>query len=78
MGGVLGLPPGRDSQSASGDIWGVVGPVISSDLLASTERMALGVLIVGIFMVEPLGLACLWHMLKNYLRLRRFPYRREP
>jgi branched-chain amino acid transport system permease protein len=52
----------------------IAGRLVTTDLLANTELMVFGALIVGFLIVEPLGLARLWQTLKNYLRLWPFPY----
>jgi branched-chain amino acid transport system permease protein len=52
----------------------IAGRLVTTDLLANTEFMVFGALIVFFLIVEPLGLARLWHTLKNYLRLWPFPY----
>jgi branched-chain amino acid transport system permease protein len=52
----------------------VAGRLVTTDLLANTEFMVFGALIIFFLIVEPLGLARLWHTLKNYLRLWPFPY----
>jgi branched-chain amino acid transport system permease protein len=57
-----------------GTVGKVVGRLATSDLLANTELMVFGALIVFFLIVEPLGLARLWRTLKNYLRLWPFPY----
>jgi branched-chain amino acid transport system permease protein len=52
----------------------MAGRLVTTDLLANTELMVFGALIVFFLIVEPLGLARLWQTLKNYLRLWPFPY----
>jgi branched-chain amino acid transport system permease protein len=52
----------------------MAGRLVTTDLLANTEFMLFGALIVFFLIVEPLGLARLWLTLKNYLRLWPFPY----
>jgi branched-chain amino acid transport system permease protein len=52
----------------------LAGRLVTTDLLANTELMVFGALIVFFLIVEPLGLARLWQTLKNYLRLWPFPY----
>jgi branched-chain amino acid transport system permease protein len=52
----------------------IAGRMVTTDLLANTELMVFGALIVFFLIVEPLGLARLWQTLKNYLRLWPFPY----
>jgi branched-chain amino acid transport system permease protein len=52
----------------------IAGRLVTTDLLANTEFMAFGALIIFFLIVEPLGLARLWQTLKNYLRLWPFPY----
>lgn len=52
----------------------IVGRLVTTDLLANTELMVFGGLIIFFLIVEPLGLARLWKTLKDYLRLWPFPY----
>jgi branched-chain amino acid transport system permease protein len=52
----------------------IAGRLVTTDLLANTEFMVFGALIVFFLIAEPLGLARLWQTLKNYLRLWPFPY----
>jgi branched-chain amino acid transport system permease protein len=52
----------------------MAGRLVTTDLLANTEFMVFGALIIFFLIVEPLGLARLWQTLKNYLRLWPFPY----
>ncbi len=52
----------------------VAGRLVTTDLLANTELMVFGALIVFFLIVEPLGLARLWQTFKSYLRLWPFPY----
>jgi branched-chain amino acid transport system permease protein len=52
----------------------IAGRLVTTDLLANTEFMVFGALIVFFLITEPLGLARLWQTLKNYLRLWPFPY----
>ena len=78
MGSVLGsffggafitLLPIFINQSA-----GTLGGVLKSDLLACIELIIFGGLIIFFLIVEPFGLARLWHTLKDKLRLWPFPY----
>jgi branched-chain amino acid transport system permease protein len=57
-----------------GAVGAVAGRMVTTDLLANTEFMVFGALIVFFVIVEPLGLARLWHTFKTYLRLWPFPY----
>jgi len=50
------------------------GAVLKSDLLACIELIIFGGLIIFFLIVEPYGLARLWHTLKEKLRLWPFPY----
>lgn len=50
------------------------GAVLKSDLLACIELIIFGGLIIFFLIIEPLGLARLWHTLKEKLRLWPFPY----
>jgi branched-chain amino acid transport system permease protein len=52
----------------------IAGRLVTTDVLANTEFMVFGALIVLFLIMEPLGLARLWQTLKNYLRLWPFPY----
>jgi branched-chain amino acid transport system permease protein len=52
----------------------IAGRLVTTDLLANTEFMVFGALIIFFLIVEPLGLARLWQTLKNDLRLWPFPY----
>jgi branched-chain amino acid transport system permease protein len=52
----------------------MAGRLVTTDVLANTEFMVFGALIIVFLVVEPLGLARLWQTLKNYLRLWPFPY----
>jgi branched-chain amino acid transport system permease protein len=52
----------------------MAGRLVTTDLLANTEFMVFGALIIFFLIVEPLGLARLWQTAKNYLRLWPFPY----
>ncbi len=52
----------------------VAARLVTTDLLANTELMVFGGLIIFFLVVEPLGLARLWKTLKDYLRLWPFPY----
>jgi len=51
-----------------------MGGVLPTDLLASLELGIFGGLIIFFLIVEPYGLARLWHTLKEKLRLWPFPY----
>ena len=44
------------------------------DLAAQVETMLIGVLIIFFLIVEPLGLAALWRLGKEKLRLWPFPH----
>jgi branched-chain amino acid transport system permease protein len=52
----------------------MAGRLVTTDLLANTEFMLFGALIIFFLIVEPLGLARLWQTLKHYLRLWPFAY----
>ena len=51
-----------------------VGIAISTAMISHLESMIFGALIVFFLVVEPLGLARLWHIAKEKLRLWPFPY----
>jgi branched-chain amino acid transport system permease protein len=51
-----------------------VGIAISTAMISHLESMIFGALIVFFLVVEPLGLARLWHIGKEKLRLWPFPY----
>ena len=51
-----------------------VGVAISTAMISHLESMIFGALIVFFLIVEPLGLARLWHIGKEKLRLWPFPY----
>lgn len=57
-----------------GGVGKMVGRLVTTDLLANTELMVFGGLIIFFLIMEPLGLARLWKTLKDYLRLWPFPY----
>lgn len=57
-----------------GGVGKIVGRLVTTDLLANTEFMVFGGLIIFFLILEPLGLARLWKTLKDYLRLWPFPY----
>lgn len=48
--------------------------VLPTDLLSNIELMIFGGLIIFFLIVEPFGLARLWHTIKDKLRLWPFPY----
>jgi branched-chain amino acid transport system permease protein len=52
----------------------IAGRLVTTDVLANTELMVFGALIIFFLIVEPLGLARLWQTFKSYLRLWPFPY----
>ena len=52
----------------------MMGLELSTDLIAHIEYMIFGALIVFFLIVEPHGLARLWQILKEKLRLWPFPY----
>jgi branched-chain amino acid transport system permease protein len=52
----------------------LAGRLVTTDVLANTELMVFGALIIVFLIVEPLGLARLWQTFKSYLRLWPFPY----
>lgn len=56
------------------NIPGMLGLTIATDLLAHIEFMVFGVLIIFFLIVEPHGLARLWQIAKEKLRLWPFPY----
>jgi branched-chain amino acid transport system permease protein len=47
---------------------------VKSDLRANSEAIVFGALIVFFLIVEPYGMARLWHTIKEKLRLWPFPY----
>jgi branched-chain amino acid transport system permease protein len=53
---------------------GIFGFAIATDVLAHVEFMVFGVLIVFFLVIEPHGLARLWQIGKEKLRLWPFPY----
>jgi branched-chain amino acid transport system permease protein len=57
-----------------GGVGNIAGRLVTTDVLANTELMVFGALIVFFLIVEPLGLARLWHTFRRYLRLWPFPY----
>jgi branched-chain amino acid transport system permease protein len=57
-----------------GGVGKVAGRLVTTDLLANTELMVFGGLIIVFLIMEPLGLARLWKTLKDRLRLWPFPY----
>jgi branched-chain amino acid transport system permease protein len=48
--------------------------VVPTDILANSESIIFGGLIVFFLIVEPYGMARLWHTIKDKLRLWPFPY----
>jgi branched-chain amino acid transport system permease protein len=48
--------------------------VVPTDILANTESIIFGGLIVFFLIVEPYGMARLWHTIKDKMRLWPFPY----
>lgn len=52
----------------------VAGDAVSPDTVAHLEYVIFGVLIVAFLILEPLGLARLWQITKEKLRLWPFPY----
>ena len=56
------------------NIPGMLGLQIATDLVAHLEFMIFGALIVFFLIVEPHGLARLWQIGKEKLRLWPFPY----
>ena len=48
--------------------------VVPSDILSNIEAIIFGGLIVLFLIVEPYGMARLWHTIKDKLRLWPFPY----
>ena len=52
-----------------------IDPTISSALVSHIEFMIFGALIIFFLIVEPHGLARLWQIAKEKLRLWPFPYR---
>ena len=53
---------------------GVFMDVVPSGILANTESIIFGGLIVLVLIVEPYGMARLWHTIKDKMRLWPFPY----
>ena len=52
----------------------ITGNAVSTDLILHIEYMVFGALIIFFLIVEPNGLARLWQILKEKLRLWPFPY----
>ena len=48
--------------------------VVPADILANIESIIFGGLIVFFLIVEPYGMARLWHTIKDKMRLWPFPY----
>jgi branched-chain amino acid transport system permease protein len=48
--------------------------VVPADILANIEAIIFGGLIVFFLIVEPYGMARLWHTIKDKMRLWPFPY----
>ena len=48
--------------------------VVPADILANIESIVFGGLIVFFLIVEPYGMARLWHTIKDKMRLWPFPY----
>jgi branched-chain amino acid transport system permease protein len=48
--------------------------VVPADILSNIESIIFGGLIVFFLIVEPYGMARLWHTIKEKLRLWPFPY----
>jgi branched-chain amino acid transport system permease protein len=61
-------------SQALGGFGALAGRLVTTDVLANTEFMVFGALIMFFLIVEPLGLARLWQTLKSYMRLWPFPY----
>jgi len=61
-------------SQALGGFGAMAGRLVTTDVLANTEFMVFGALIMFFLIVEPLGLARLWQTLKSYMRLWPFPY----
>jgi branched-chain amino acid transport system permease protein len=57
-----------------GAVGRIAGRLVTTDVLANTELMVFGALIIFFLIVEPSGLARLWLTCKSYLRLWPFPY----
>jgi len=53
---------------------GLIGLSLPTDLVSHLEFMVFGGLIIFFLIVEPHGLARLWHVMKEKLRLWPFPY----
>jgi len=53
---------------------GVFMDVVPSDILSNIESIIFGGLIVFFLIVEPYGMARLWHTIKDKMRLWPFPY----
>jgi branched-chain amino acid transport system permease protein len=52
----------------------VVGDAVRPDVLSNLELIVFGGLIIFFLVVEPLGLARLWQLAKEKLRLWPFPH----
>lgn len=52
----------------------MIGLSISTDLISHIQYMVFGALIIFFLIVEPHGLARLWQITKEKLRLWPFPY----
>jgi branched-chain amino acid transport system permease protein len=48
--------------------------VVPADILSNIESIIFGGLIVFFLIVEPYGMARLWHTIKDKMRLWPFPY----
>jgi branched-chain amino acid transport system permease protein len=48
--------------------------VVPSEILSNLEAIIFGGLIVLFLVVEPYGMARLWHTIKDKMRLWPFPY----
>lgn len=56
------------------NIAGLLGGTIRADMLSNLELIVFGTFIIVFLIVEPLGLARLWQVAKEKLRLWPFPY----
>ena len=56
------------------NVAGLFGGAVATDTLASLELVVFGGMIVFFLIVEPFGLARIWELAKEKLRLWPFPY----
>jgi branched-chain amino acid transport system permease protein len=51
-----------------------LGKAVDASIASALEQVIFGVMIIGFLIVEPLGLARLWQLGKERLRLWPFPH----